>query len=308
LTTTAKPPRVIVSLFGTALFNNDGHDGPTKIKARSKNALELIAHVNQLKPKWQTYELFQVDDAFLAEMSSFRATLNAWLQRGYSDVRFQDISAKVSNDADLTYAPTGELLMATIDITKVWPSFHHDVTKLYGLAEELLPKHDRSKNDNRKEWMHSFGVKQLGMGENEHPVLLKIKPGSGYQEFLRHAGVYFAKQQMLEEMIAPMNSLTRKTMRDAYVTNSCCALPGLEEFLNALACSITKDYFPDLHEDTPKEGTLECILFSANVDAVFATEYGDMRKLVHLDRPKLILLDSKRLKHAARPSKETAFS
>ena len=44
--------------------------------------------------------------------------------------------AKVSNDADLTYAPTGELLMATIDITKVWPSFNHDVTKLYDLAEK----------------------------------------------------------------------------------------------------------------------------------------------------------------------------
>jgi hypothetical protein len=46
LTKKSKPPRVFVSLFGTALFNKDGHDGPTKLKARSKNALELIAQVN----------------------------------------------------------------------------------------------------------------------------------------------------------------------------------------------------------------------------------------------------------------------
>jgi hypothetical protein len=300
--------RLMMLLFGTALFNNDGHDGPAKLKARSKNALELVQQVNQLKPKWQTYELFKVDDAFRVEINSFRETLNAWLQKGYSNVRFQDIDdAKVSNDADLTYAPTGELLMATIDITKVWPSFNHDVAKLYELAKKLLPKHDRSKNENRKEWMHSFGVKQLGMGENKYPILLKIKNKPGYQKFLKHAAPYFVKQQMLEEMIAPDNSKTRKTMRDEYMTNSCCAIPGLEDFLNALACSITKNYFPDLHEDTPNKGTLECILFSASFDAVFATEYGDTRELVHLNQPKLILLDSKRLKHAARPSKEAAF-
>eukprot|EP01043_Picozoa_sp_COSAG02_P033363 COSAG02_NODE_2272_length_9263_cov_212.913902_6_plen_153_part_00 len=117
--------------------------------------------------------------------------------------------------------------MATIDITKVWPTFNYDVAKLYDLAEKLLPKHDRSKTENRKEWTHSFGVKQLGMGENKDPILLKIKNKPGYHEFLKHAAVYFVKQQMLEEMIAPDNSKTRKTMRDEHMTDSCCAIPGL---------------------------------------------------------------------------------
>jgi hypothetical protein len=70
------------------------------------------------------------------------------------------------------------------------------------------------------------------------------------------------------------------------------------------------EYVQNLHKIHKKKVillTLECILFSSSDEAVFAGQYdywiaGQNRKLteiVKLDEPKLILLDSKRLKHAA---------
>ena len=55
-----------------------------------------------------------------------------------------------------------------------------------------------------------------------------------------------------------------------------------------------------LHTDTPLKGTLlECIVFSKSDEAVFALKCGDVEKIVQLNQPMLILLDSKTCKHAA---------
>jgi|EP01047_Picozoa_sp_COSAG01_P031241 hypothetical protein len=43
--------------------------------------------------------------------------------------------------------------------------------KLYRLAKDNLPKHNRSKHPTRKEWMYSLGIKQLGMGDNSNPIM-----------------------------------------------------------------------------------------------------------------------------------------
>jgi hypothetical protein len=55
----------------------------------------------------------------------------------------------------------------------------------------------------------------------------------------------------------------------------------------------------ELHFDSPLTGTLECIIFSSSDEAVFAGKCGNLTETIKLDEPKLILLDSKRLKHAA---------
>jgi hypothetical protein len=125
--------------------------------------------------------------------------------------------------------------------------------------------------------------------------------------FIEAAARHFCKQNILERIVAPDNCETRVIMRDEISQGSSCAIPGLEDYLWALACSITEEYYPELHKDSPIQGTLECILFSSSDEAVFAGQYdywiaGQNRKLteiVKLDEPKLILLDSKRLKHAA---------
>ena len=47
------------------------------------------------------------------------------------------------------------------------------------------------------------------------------------------------KQQLIEHAIAPDHCDTRKDMRDLLSEGSCCAIPGCEAFLYALACSVT---------------------------------------------------------------------
>lgn len=161
----------------------------------------------------------------------------------------------------LTYADDGCLLMAVVPILGVWPTFGKDVQQLFDLAEILIPWHDRAKTGSRREIMRSFGIRQLGMGTNRNSVLLKIYARPEYELFKRVAALYFSKQSLLEQYVAPQNSRARAEMRDVKVANSCCAIPGAEATLFALACSVTQGYFPDLQHDSPKAGTLECILF-----------------------------------------------
>ena len=126
------------------------------------------------------------------------------------------------------------------------------------------------------------------------------------------AATYYAKQQMLEEFIAPDNAKCRRKVRDHLADDSwaaCCALPGLEEFLYALACSATVEYYPNLHVDHPQVGALECILFSSSEEAVFVAQCGGSDAHIEpLSEPKLILLDSARTVHGAQKSREAAHA
>ena len=95
-------------------------------------------------------------------------------------------------------------------------------------------------------------------------------------------------------------------MKDEVLEGACCAIPGAESVLAALACSITHDYAPELHVDTPLDGTLECIVFSQSDTAVFALKRGAIEKIVTLDEPMLVLLDSARCLHAAHRTEAAA--
>jgi hypothetical protein len=182
----------------------------------------------------------------------------------------------------------------------------NDITNLYEIATKLIPAYNRSKNENRKELMHSFGVKQLGMGENQSPILLKMNECELYADFQILATLYYGKQEILERLVAPKNHACRKEMKDELLEGACCAIPGAESVLVALACSITHDYAPELHTDTPLNGTLECIIFSQSETAVFALKHGEIEKIVTLDKPTLILLDSERCLHAAQRTEAAA--
>jgi hypothetical protein len=204
------------------------------------------------------------------------------------------------------YASDGSVLMIALQIKSIWPNFDANIEKLYRLAEKNLPEHNRSKHPTRKEWMHSFGIKQMGMGDNDTSIMLKMKDHETHDEFIEVAARHFCKQNILERIVAPDNSQTRLSMRDEVVAGSACAIPGLEDYLWALACSITEEYYPELHFDTLRMGTLECILFSGSDEAVFAAQCGELMEIVKLDEPVLIMLDSKRLKHAAQRNMQAA--
>jgi hypothetical protein len=182
----------------------------------------------------------------------------------------------------------------------------NDITNLYEIATKLIPAYNRSKNENRKELMHSFGVKQLGMGENQSPILLKMNECELYADFQILATLYYGKQEILERLVAPKNHACRKEMKDELLEGACCAIPGAESVLVALACSNTHDYAPDLHTDTPLDGTLECIVFSESDEAVFALKHGGVEVIVPLRAPMLILLDSKQCLHATQRTEVAA--
>ena len=219
---------------------------------------------------------------------------------------FQGIDGNVMKNVPTMYNAEGDVLMITLPIKSIWPDFDADIEKLYCLAKDNLPQHNRSKHPTRKEWMHSFGIKQLGMGDNSNPMMLKMKAHETHDEFIEVAACHFCKQNILERIVAPDNSQARLSMRDELVADSACAIPGLEKYLWALACSITEEYYPDLHFDSPRTGTLECILFSSSYEAVFATQCGELIEVVKLNEPLLIMLDSKRLRHAAQRNMQAA--
>jgi hypothetical protein len=219
-------------------------------------------------------------------------------------VTFQGVTCDVLTAADLTFAADGQsLLMATVPLDMIWPTQYEEVQVLYNIATELIPKHMRKGCP-----MYSFGVRQMGMGDNTNPVLKKLKPCDRYEEFQRLATLYYGKQEILERLVAPANAARRETIRDTLVKDACCAIPGAEKVLNALACSITYDYAPEMHTDTPMKGTLECIVFSKSDEAVFALKNGAVEKIVPLQKPMLILLDSKKCLHAAKRSQAEAVS
>jgi hypothetical protein len=287
-------------LHGTALFNNDGHQGQVKTRARSVVGAAMITDSNAKRgPDWAEYSLFTPTEAFIQEIEQFENHAKAILQPQYESKYFQGLDGQVMQNVPTMYNAEGDVLMIALPIKRIWPQFDADIENLYRLAVKNLPKHNRSKHPTRKEYMHSFGVKQLGMGDNSHSIMLKMEPHDTHDAFVEAAARHFCKQNILERLVVPDNSHTRLSMRDELVAGSACAIPGLEDYLWALACSITEEYYPELHFDTPRKGTLECILFSSSDEAVFAGKCSDLTEIIKLDEPKLILLDSKRLKHAA---------
>ena len=113
-------------------------------------------------------------------------------------------------------------------------------------------------------------------------IMLKMNAHDTHDKFIETAARFYCKQNILEKLVAPDNSKTRLTMRDSLQHKSACAIPGLEDYLWALACSITEEYYPELHFDTPHKGTLECILFSSSDEAVFAGHCSNLSKIVKL--------------------------
>ena len=153
-----------------------------------------------------------------------------------------------------------------------------------------------------------MGVRQQGLGNTNTPLLkIQSTPGDTYEKFRRAAALYYIRQQMIERALAPNHSATRKTIRTKYnVEDACCAIPGIEGWLDALAVSVTQNYFPDLHLDTPFPGSLECILFTGDPTAVFASKCGGIEVITPLRSSTVILVDSSRVLHAAQRSEEDA--
>ena len=297
------------ALYGAALFNNDGHNGQTKTKARSKVASAMIADANGKRgADWAEYSEFIPTESFVKELEQFEKHAKSQLWPQYEHKQFQDIGGSVLKTVRTMYDETGSVLMITLPLKSIWPTMDADIQKLYLLAVDNLPKHNRSKHPTRQEWMHSLGIKQMGMGDNSQSIMLKMKAHPTHDAFIKAAAKFYCKQNILERLVAPDNSKTRLSMRDELQPNSACAIPGLEDKLWALACSITKDYYPELHHDCPLGGTLECILFSSSDGAVFAAQYGQQAEIVQLDEPVLIVLDSKRVKHASQKNAATAKS
>jgi hypothetical protein len=295
---------------GTALFNNHGHGGQQKTAARSKSSAEMVLAANaRAGADWQRFTTFTPDAQMQQEFKAFGETLaKKFPSKDRTQVSFQGLEGMVytGDAADVTYAQDGSVLMLTAPIDDIWPQHEQEALELYELAKSMLPAHNRSKHESRVENMHSLGVKQMGMGENDTPILLKIKAHRDYAKFQRHAARYYIKQEMIEAAVAPDQCATRKAMRDELSEGSCCAVPGCEAFLHALACSVTFDYAPELHLDSPKAGTLECILFAGCEHGVFAGKHGDIEKIVPLRESTLVLVDSKRLYHAAQRSEADA--
>ena len=50
------------------------------------------------------------------------------------------------------YDETGIVLMITVPVKTIWPTMDADIQKLYLLAVDNLPKHNRSKHDMTRTW------------------------------------------------------------------------------------------------------------------------------------------------------------
>ena len=77
--------------------------------------------------------------------------------------------------------------------------------------------------------------------------LLKVNSGGDYDAFLALAASIYAKMQAIEACVLPECTKRRLAMRDVMVKDSVCGIAGLEEFLFAITCTITREYYPDLH-------------------------------------------------------------
>ena len=231
---------------GTALYNNDSMDGPNKTRARSRSAADIVSRSNQFRGKdWLEFQTFEVTQDVRDQLSEFEKSVRAKLQGTMKKERFQGIDADVLQSPQIisTYAENGDLLMLSVDIHELWPTMDTDQCHLYGLARQILPKHNRSKDPIRVEYMHSFGVKQLGLSDTtDNSILLKMvrkndESVSIYSEFREAAVLFYGKQEALERVIAPDNHAVRKQLRDQQRANSCCAIPGAEELITACACT-----------------------------------------------------------------------
>lgn len=64
---------VVTHFTGTALFNNDTHDGPAKTTTRSKAPCDIVRHSNQATGKgWLPFEMFEVTPPIRKELDEFR--------------------------------------------------------------------------------------------------------------------------------------------------------------------------------------------------------------------------------------------
>ena len=164
------------SLYGAALFNNDGHDGQSKTKARSLLAPAMVNDTNRKRGEdWAQYSQFTPTEDFVKDLEQFEILARSVLQPQYEQKPFQGIGGSILKNVRTMYDETGSVLMITVPVTTIWPTMDADIQKLYLLAVDNLPKHNRSKHPNRQEWMHSFGIKQMGMGDNSLPIMLKMK-------------------------------------------------------------------------------------------------------------------------------------
>ena len=143
----------------------------------------------------------------------------------------------------------GELLIGTVDLSTLYPEYDKDAWRLYQLAERLIPPMERSVSDSaRGNKMLQFGVRKHWFETAETSIpLLKINSGGDYDSFLALAASMYAKMQAIEACVLPECTKRRLAMRDVMAKDSVCGLPGLEEFLYAVTCTITREYYPDLH-------------------------------------------------------------
>ena len=313
------PAKKLNHLFGTAIFTNTGHQGPRKNKVRSRLAIDIvndvIAKIANMDPEkksnWQSPKLFTVSTELHNELQSFEQHVRNILGRNYKKYTFNGLEKAEIIQSDYVTIKTATdgitVLTVEMSILNFWNSFDQDIEDLYNLFSKLTDARRR-----RGGLMRMLGIRQMGLGDHENcePVLLQIKPHTKYNEFLGKAALYYGKQQILENIVAPTNCKHRFAIRDMHGSHQglqcCCAIPGFETFLGALAVSMTKDYYPELHKDRPQNGSLECILFSSHTEAVFAA-YGFKKEIfITLKQPTLILLDSKRVLHGSQKTVQTA--
>ena len=128
-------------LYGTALFNNDGHGSEkgAKLKVRSKMPRVIVDDSNRKAGKgWQDFTVATINEHVLAELDDFHDKAAAYIKRIAEQedeptvtTKFQGVKSTVSTAAALTYSPDGtQLLMATLPLSEIWETHLDDVAKL----------------------------------------------------------------------------------------------------------------------------------------------------------------------------------
>ena len=245
-------------LYGASMLNNVWHDGNGKTRARSMRGHDMIRHANamigrraaELAQQYQKYQLFEVTDAFREEMGVFRTKVqNHFGSAGRRTLRMNGADVNVPTQGVEITQLDGDLLIGTVDLSTLYPEYDEDAWRLYQLAERLIPPMERSVSDStRGNEMRQFGVRKHWFETAETSIpLLKINSGGDYDSFLALAASMYAKMQTIEACVLPECTKRRLAMRDVMAKDSVCGLPGLEEFLYAVMCTITREYYPDLH-------------------------------------------------------------
>ena len=234
------------ALYGAALFTNTGHgtDKSKKVNARSKAPQDLVNENNSnLGPTWQELGVFDIPSYMRAELEEFATKLKSYfIESNYKKLQMRSLEGPIYCGSDVQIRMDEEqrkVLILSLRIEDIWPTAGAELEMVYDLAEKVLPVYTR-----RGAPMRMFGIKQRGMGPNSDTKLLKVVRSGEYEAFRFAAAVVYAKFQMVERFLVPGHFEVRKAWRCHHVENACCAIPGCEEYIQALACSITKNYFP----------------------------------------------------------------